>query len=79
MSCIGVVKHGLHIFYNYNYYTCRYALAFIAVPILSKELEEFMNDWNSHRIRPVVGASSPGGIPDDLYDMPLLQGMQLMT
>ena len=44
------------------------------VPILSEELEDFMKDWNSHRMRPVRGAISPSGIPDDLYAMPHLHG-----
>ena len=56
---------------------CRYALAFVVVPIHSKELEDFVNDWNSHGIRPVMGAVSPSGIPDDLYQMPNLQGWLL--
>lgn len=41
----------------------RYALAFVVVPILSKELDDIRN---SHRIRPLSGAVSPSGIPEDL-------------
>ena len=37
-----------------------------------------MNDWNSHRIRPAMGAVCPSGIPDDLYEMPHLQGIILV-
>ena len=55
----------------------RYALAFVVVPILSKELDDFVKDWNSHRIRPVSGAVSPSGIPKDLYAMPHLHGIIL--
>ena len=43
-----------------------------------EELEDFMEDRNCHRIRPVAGANSPGGIPDDLYDMPVLQGVDFI-
>ena len=53
----------------------RYALAYVVVPILSKELEDFKDDWNSHRLRRVSGAVSPCGIPEDLYAIPEVHGI----
>ena len=34
----------------------------------------FRNEWNEHAIRKSA-VDSPGGIPDDLYDMPETLGM----
>ena len=38
-------------------------------------MEDFVNQWNSHSIRPTRYSACPGGIPDDLYDMPEQYGM----
>lgn len=38
--------------------------------VLQSELDEFMRDWNTHKIRHNSLADCPSGIPDDLYDMP---------
>jgi hypothetical protein len=48
----------------------RYCLAFVIVPILQKELDDFVKWWNSHRIRYNRKSDSPKGIPDDLFDIP---------
>ena len=45
------------------------------VPVLRKEVDEFVMHWNSHRIRPSTYAVSPGGIPDDLFEMPEYYGI----
>ncbi len=47
----------------------------MVVPLLTKELEDFVRDWNTHYIRPSRHAFSPGGIPEDLFDMPQRYGM----
>ena len=53
----------------------RKLLAFTMGDLLKKEIDEFVVHWNSHRIRHSSTASSPGGIPNDLYDMPMEYGM----
>ena len=55
--------------------TFRYCLAFVIVPILQKELDDFVKWWNSHRIRYNRKSDSPKGIPDDLFDIPEAVGM----
>lgn len=40
------------------------------LPLLTKELREFVRYWNSHSLRRNRAAECPHGIPDDLYDMP---------
>ena len=44
------------------------------MPAIRKDLQEFVEYWNSHTIRPTSGASCPSGRPDDLYDMPSVYG-----
>ena len=45
------------------------------VPLLTKEINEFVMHWNSHHIRPSTYAISPGGVPEDLFDMPDYYGI----
>ena len=52
-----------------------YALAFAIVPPLTRDINEFVKQWNPHRIRPTTYASCPGGIPDDMFQMPEHHGM----
>ena len=42
--------------------------------LLQQDLDCFRNEWNDHAIRKSA-VDSPGGIPDDLYDMPETLGM----
>ena len=44
------------------------------MPVIRRDLEEFVCFWNSHPIRKTSGASCPSGRPDDLYDMPQVFG-----
>ena len=53
----------------------KFALAYTIVGIISRELDEFKNYWNSHKIRRNRKASLPSGIPQNLYAMPHLYGM----
>ena len=48
----------------------RQCLAFSFAKVLQQELDEFVSEWNSHRIRYNRRADCPAGIPDDLFDMP---------
>ena len=49
-------------------------LVVVFFPILEKELHEFVRYWNTHRIRYNSKADCPGGIPEDLFNMPLYVG-----
>lgn len=43
--------------------------------VIQKELDQFVHDWNSHRIRHTNMAEVPHGIPDVLYTVPSLKGV----
>lgn len=45
------------------------------MPLLRKELQQFVEEHNSHRIRKQRGKKTPQGIPEDLYNFPELKGM----
>ena len=45
----------------------RECLAYVLVPLLKRELSEFMKLWNTHYIRRNNKVKLPHGIPDDLY------------
>ena len=53
----------------------RQCLALVFVPLLERELKEFVRYWNTHYIRPSRHGDCLGGIPNDLYQMPLYYGM----
>lgn len=42
--------------------------------LLEKELNEFKDSWNNHRMRANHKSALPSGIPNDLYDMPSVYG-----
>ena len=43
---------------------------YVTVDIIARELDEFKNYWNSHKIRSNKKSSLPSGIPNNLYSMP---------
>ena len=43
-------------------------------PIIERELRYFVHHWNTHCIRYNSKSDCPGGIPDDLFDMPSYVG-----
>ena len=49
-------------------------LLFVFMPILQKELNEFLMIWNSRNVRQSVAA--PGGVPDVQFHMPGTLGFQ---
>ena len=51
-------------------HACRKCLAFIGVPLLIKDLSEFVSQWNTHPIRHNNLSDCPSGIPVDMYEMP---------
>ena len=42
--------------------------------LIQQGLDEFVTDWNSHRIRQSKMAEAPGGIPNVLFNFPTLKG-----
>jgi len=45
---------------------------FCFLHIIQKELTSFQHDWNGHRIRRTSTSGCPGGIPNELFDLPHL-------
>ena len=55
----------------------RSILAFIMIPLMQRELDEFRNTvWNLHRIRAQKNTFMPDGVPDHIYNFPEEYGMQ---
>ena len=63
----------LHVYIH----TLRDAVRFCFGPMLQKELDEFREDWNNHRIRKSTMAETLGGIPEFLYFAPAHCGQLL--
>ena len=53
----------------------RHILAYVYGLLLKRSLDDFKVRWNSHRIRPNKVAGCPDGVPEDLYNLPQLNGM----
>ena len=50
---------------------CRSLLAFVFIPVLQKELDNFKDViWNTHRIPLQKDVLLPNGIPNHMYDFP---------
>ena len=45
-------------------------LRYCFMDLIQSDLDEVRRQWNTHRIRPSVGARCPAGIPDELYHLP---------
>ena len=52
----------------------RYTLGFVFGHLMQADLDEFVEDWNNHPMRPNRNLDSPCGCPADIYDMPTLHG-----
>ena len=52
----------------------RYTLAYAFGNLLEKDLNSFVSEWNDHPIRKNLQSSSPHGCPNDIYDIPSLNG-----
>ncbi|XP_048584290.1 uncharacterized protein LOC5506459 [Nematostella vectensis] len=48
----------------------RQCLQYVFMPLLRRELKEFVEEHNSHRIRRQKDRLTPQGIPEDLYSFP---------
>ena len=44
------------------------------MPLLQREMEEIIDDWNQHKIRLQKKTDRPNGVPNDLYDFPEEKG-----
>ena len=53
---------------------CRDAVRFSFGPLIQKELDQFVTEWNNHRIRRSNMAEVPNGIPEVLFNFPNLKG-----
>ena len=53
------------------------AVRFSFGPLLQLQLDNFVSEWNSHRIRKSNMAEVPPGIPDVLFNFPELHGKKL--
>ena len=52
----------------------RHILAYVYGPLLKRSLDDSKVRWNLHRIRRNRVAGSPDGVPEDLYNLPQLNG-----
>eukprot|EP00795_Rhopilema_esculentum_P000908 gene908-10664_t len=68
-----LLEEGL---YDPNNSKDRDLLAYVYVPVISKELENFRCSWNTHRVRRQKDAQLPKGIPEHLYSFPEKYGAE---
>ena len=55
----------------------RFVMAYLFVPILQKELDDFKETvWNSHRIRKQKDTCLPDGVPNNIYQLPEEYGLK---
>ena len=64
----------LLLWYNAVILFCSDCLRFCFLKLLQEELDKIAVEWNYHVIRKSRMAECPGGIPDQLYFIPQLQG-----
>ena len=63
---------------SHNFSHKRHILAYVYGPLLKRSLDDFKVRWNSHRIKLNRVAGCPDGVPEDLYNLPQLNGMMAM-
>ena len=63
-----------HVASNFCFH--RDLLAYVYVPVIAKELENFRCSWNTHRVRRQKDAQLPKGIPEHLYSFPEKYGAE---
>ena len=54
-------------------------MAVSIIPVVRRDLQEFVEYWNTHHIRSSSRAFCPSGRPDDMFDMPQIYGNYLFT
>lgn len=67
----AVIEGYFNLSYEYHLDTARYALG----SLIQNQLDCFTVEWNSHMIRKSAMAEAPGGIPNVLYEFPVLTGV----
>ena len=60
--------------YVHVLFLCRSCLTFVMAGLPQQDLDNFSKEWNEHPIQKSA-VDSPGGISNDLYDMPEMLGM----
>ena len=60
---------------NHNSDTVRYCFG----PVIEKELNQIVIEWNHHYVRKSTTAEAPGGIPNVLYLIPETTGILVFT
>ena len=68
MKYTGIVSQN-SIYMNILFLFYRKYLAVVFLPLIEKELQEYIIYWNSHRIRSSRQGNCLGGIPNDLFEM----------
>ena len=54
----------------------RKVLAFIFIPVIQREMNTFIDMWNSHRIRHQKDTLLPDGVPNHIYNFPEKYGLE---
>lgn len=70
LPCTGILFDNNIVCENNIFISVRNCLVFAHLPVLTRDLNEYVSIWNSHHIRPVRLAGCPSGRPDDMFDMP---------
>lgn len=55
-------------------HVCSQAIRYCFGPLIQKQLEDLVYEWNHHRIRNSRNSETPGGIPEVLYFLPEQSG-----
>ena len=55
---------------GYVFFPIRLSLVYIYLPIIRRELLQWKEEWNSHRIRRQSNTECPAGVPEDNYYFP---------
>lgn len=75
MKCTGSLVGSQYFWLRLLFDSCRRCLAFVLVPVLGRELQDFQKLWNTHTVRYNRKTEAPHGIPNDLYSMPSESGL----
>ena len=51
-------------------------LAFVMIPMLQRELEDFRTVWNTHRIRAQKDTYMADGVPNHIFQFPERYGLK---
>ena len=66
-------KHNTNIIHIFKF-LCRDTVRYTFGYLIQKELNGFVREWNSHRIRKSNIVEVPPGVPNVLFEFPGLQG-----